>query len=78
MKSPYLTAEHAAFRNTARLFIEKEVVFFTDEWERDRHIPESIWKRMGELGLLGINYLEEYGGTEADFFILFGSGVGPS
>ena len=68
MKSPYFTAEHAAFRNTARLFIEKEVVPFADEWERERRIPEPIWKRMGELGFLGINYPEEYGGTGADFF----------
>ena len=68
MKSLYFTTEHEAFRNTARLFMEKEVVPFADEWERERCIPRSIWKRMGELGFLGIDYPEEYGGTDADFF----------
>jgi acyl-CoA dehydrogenase len=68
MKSPYFNKEHDAFRDTARHFIEKEVAPFADEWERDRRIPKSIWRRMGDLGFLGISYPEEYGGTGADFF----------
>jgi acyl-CoA dehydrogenase len=68
MKSPFFTTEHEAFRDTTRHFIEKEVTPFADEWERDRRIPKSIWKRMGELGFLGIGYPEEYGGTGTDFF----------
>jgi acyl-CoA dehydrogenase len=68
MKSPYFNKEHDAFRDTARHFIEKEVAPCSDEWEKDRRIPRSIWKRMGDLGFLGISHPEEYGGTGADFF----------
>ncbi len=67
MKSPYFTPDHGTFRNTVRQFIEKEVVPFAEKWEEERRIPRSIWKRMGELGFLGINYPEALGGTGADF-----------
>ena len=56
------------FRHTVRQFIEKEVAPHAEEWEKNQRIPHSIWNRMGELGFLGINYPEQYGGTEADFF----------
>ncbi len=68
MKSPYFTEDHDLFRQTVRDFIEKEVVPNTNEWEAQQDVPRSIWTRMGELGFLGINYPEAYGGAEADFF----------
>ena len=68
MKSFYFTSNHEIFRNTVRQFIEKEVVPHAEEWEKNQRIPRSIWKRMGELGFLGINYPDIYGGTGADFF----------
>ncbi len=68
MKSLYFSSEHDAFRNTVRQFVEKEVAPHADAWERERRIPRSIWRRMGELGFLGINHPEAYGGTAADFF----------
>src|SRR5207253_3078368 len=48
--------------------IQTEVVPHVDKWEEDERIPNTIWKRMGELGFLGINMPEEYGGTNNDFF----------
>ncbi|MBP1768923.1 MAG: acyl-CoA dehydrogenase, partial [Candidatus Aminicenantes bacterium] len=68
MKSLYFSSEHETFRSTVRQFVEKEVTPHADTWERERRIPRSIWKRMGELGFLGINHPEAYGGTAADFF----------
>lgn len=68
MKSLYFTSEHEAFRNTVRSFVEREVAPHGDTWERERRIPRFIWKRMGDLGFLGINHPEAYGGTAADFF----------
>jgi len=68
MKSLYFNSEHETFRSTVRQFVEKEVAPHADAWERERRIPRSIWKRMGELGFLGINHPEAYGGTAADFF----------
>lgn len=70
MKRPslYFTEEHDLFRQTVRQFIETEVVPQTDEWETNRRIPLSIFKRMGELGYLGLPFPEEFGGVDADFW----------
>lgn len=68
MKSPYFTVEHEVFREGVRKFVAEEVAPNADLWERDHMIPREIWRRMGELGYLGINHSEDYGGSEADFF----------
>ncbi|TAE28646.1 MAG: acyl-CoA dehydrogenase [Cytophagales bacterium] len=70
MKRPslYFTDEHELFRQGVRQFIEKEVVPHTAEWEAARRIPLSIFKRMGELGFLGLPYAEDHGGSNADFW----------
>jgi alkylation response protein AidB-like acyl-CoA dehydrogenase/putative sterol carrier protein len=66
--SPYFTPEHDAFRNTVRQFIAREVAPIAPQWEKDEQIPRSMWKRLGELGFLGVNLPEDFGGTGADFF----------
>ena len=68
MKSLYFSADHQRFRDTVRKFVEREIVPEVDDWERERKIPGEMWRKMGELGFLGINLPEKYGGTEADFF----------
>ncbi len=68
MASIYFTEEHELFRQSVRQFIETEVVPRANEWEEKQQIDKAIWKRMGDLGFLGINFPEEYGGTNADFF----------
>jgi acyl-CoA dehydrogenase len=61
------TAEHRAFRQTVRTFVEKEIVPRVDEWEAAGGVPRELWRRLGELGLLGIELPELYGGGGADF-----------
>ncbi|CAM2009093.1 acyl-CoA dehydrogenase family protein [Acanthopleuribacter pedis] len=68
MRSPYFTVEHDVFREGVRKFVAEEVAPNADLWERDHMIPREIWRRMGELGYLGINHSEAHGGSEADFF----------
>jgi acyl-CoA dehydrogenase len=67
-KSLYFTEEHELFRQSVRSFVEKEVVPFADKWEEDRQIPREVYLKMGELGFLGINHSEKYGGSNNDFF----------
>ena len=50
-----------------RRFLEKEVVPNLDEWE-ETMFPDSIMKRFGELGFLGLRYPTEYGGQGGDYF----------
>jgi len=59
--------QHDMFRQAVRSFIEKEVEPHIEEWEQAGQIPKSIWPRMGELGFLGVEYDEKYGGGGADF-----------
>src|SRR5256712_7688226 len=54
------------FRQAVRSFVEREVMPHVEEWEAAGRIPKSIWPRMGELGLLGVEYDEKYGGAGAD------------
>src|SRR3989475_13303439 len=54
------------FRRAVRAFVEKEVEPHVNEWEQAGQIPKSIWPRLGELGFLGVEYDEKYGGGGAD------------
>jgi acyl-CoA dehydrogenase len=58
--------QHEMFRAVVRSFVDKEVAPQVEEWEKAERIPKSIWSRMGELGFLGVEYDEKYGGAGAD------------
>jgi len=58
--------QHEMFRATVRSFVEKEIMPHVEEWENAGRMPRWIWPRMGELGLLGVEYDEKYGGGGAD------------
>jgi len=62
------TAEHDALRETIREFVEKEIAPHAQEWEEAEYFPDSLFPRMGELGLLGLRYPEKYGGQGGDYF----------
>jgi acyl-CoA dehydrogenase len=57
---------HAMFRSAVRAFVEREVMPHVEEWETAGRIPKAIFQRMGELGFLGVEYDEKYGGGGAD------------
>jgi acyl-CoA dehydrogenase len=68
MSSPaYFTDAHEELRLHIRRFLEKEVVPHLEAWE-DTLFPDSIMKRFGELGFLGLRYPPEYGGQGGDYF----------
>jgi acyl-CoA dehydrogenase len=67
MSLPTLTDEHEMLRRTVRAFVEKEVVPQVDAWEEAGRIPRAFWRRLGELGLLGLEFPTEYGGAGGDF-----------
>jgi citronellyl-CoA dehydrogenase len=63
----YFTEAHEELRLHVRKFLEKEVKPHLEEWE-ERTFPDSIFKRFGELGFLGLRYPTEYGGQGGDYF----------
>lgn len=67
MSHLYLKDEHRMFRNTLRKFLEKEAVPYFEQWEQDRLVPRSFWKKMADQGYLCPNVDEEYGGAGADW-----------
>lgn len=64
----YFNEEHELFRQGLQDFLAKEVKPFVDEWEENRAIPKELWQKFGDMGYMGINFPEQYGGLDADFF----------
>jgi acyl-CoA dehydrogenase len=59
--------EHQMLRRTLRAFVEKEVTPHVGAWEEAGQIPKSFWRRLGQLGFLGLEFPAEYGGGGSDF-----------
>ncbi len=64
---PLFTPEHEEFRAAVRAFVEGELAPNAVEWERDGHFPDWVFKRMGDLGFLGVRYPTAYGGAGGDW-----------
>jgi short-chain 2-methylacyl-CoA dehydrogenase len=62
-----LSAEQQMIRNLCRDFAENEIKPHAEEMDRSGAFPYTIIRKMGELGLLGLPFPEEYGGAGADF-----------
>ena len=63
------TEAHELFRQSVRRFVQDEIVPNTDLWEEREETPRELFRRMGELGFLGVEYPEEHGGAGADFWM---------
>ena len=62
------TPEHDKLRQTVRRFVEQEINPHVDEWEEAEIFPaHALFKKMGALGLLGINKPAEFGGLGLDY-----------
>ncbi|HEX5529349.1 MAG TPA: acyl-CoA dehydrogenase family protein [Methylomirabilota bacterium] len=64
---PIFTDDHELLRRTVRAFVEKEVAPHVDAWEEAGRLPRELWRRLGELGFLGLEFPVEYGGGGGDF-----------
>lgn len=63
-----LTEQHEAIRTTIAQFIDKEINPYADQWEEEGIFPaHEVFKKMGDLGLLGIAKPEEFGGMGLDY-----------
>jgi len=63
------TKAHQLFRESVRKFIDQEINPYVDAWEEAEIFPaHELFKKAGDLGLLGLSYPEEYGGAGADYW----------
>src|SRR6201981_3064838 len=61
------TDEHAQLRESIRRFVIKELQPYAEEWE-ETTFPDWVFARMGELGFLGLDKPEAYGGQGGDYY----------
>jgi alkylation response protein AidB-like acyl-CoA dehydrogenase len=64
------TEDHDALRKVVRDFAEGEIAPHAEAWDRDHHFPADVVRAMGDLGLFGIPFPEEYGGGGGDLTML--------
>jgi acyl-CoA dehydrogenase len=55
-------------RRSVKEFVDKEIVPNIEDWEEKNEFPRDLYKKAGDVGILGIGYPEEFGGTPGDIF----------
>jgi alkylation response protein AidB-like acyl-CoA dehydrogenase len=68
MKRTLFTEEHRLFRDAFKHFLEKEVVPYYEQWEKDGIVSREMWLKAGQQGFLGLAVPEEHGGAGVDDF----------
>ena len=68
MRRNIFTEEHTLFRDALRHFVEKEMVPYNEQWEKDGVVSRELWLKAGQQGFLGMSVPEEYGGAGANDF----------
>ncbi|MGP0060754.1 MAG: acyl-CoA dehydrogenase family protein [Beijerinckiaceae bacterium] len=69
MSSPFYTPDHESFRDVMRRFVDKEIAPYAHAWDEAGEFPRELYRRAAELGLLGLGFPEEFGGSPADRFV---------
>jgi acyl-CoA dehydrogenase len=64
LPNPNLREDHHAWRAQLRRFIDTEIMPYAEAWDEACHIPIELWPKAAAVGLLGMGYPEEFGGTK--------------
>ena len=59
-------ADHEAFRDSFRKFVEKEIAPHHEAWEEQGYVDRAVWTKAGANGFLCMTLPEAFGGSEAD------------
>jgi short-chain 2-methylacyl-CoA dehydrogenase len=65
-----LAPEQQDFQKTVRAFVDDVIRPNAEQWDEDHELPMDAVGQMAELGLFGLPFPEEYGGSGADFLTL--------
>ncbi|GAA5524503.1 acyl-CoA dehydrogenase [Microbulbifer aestuariivivens] len=66
--NPFFTEEHQQWRSQLRRFVSREIMPHVDDWDEAGALPDALWSRAADIGLLQLGFPEEYGGVPADIF----------
>ena len=67
-RTPYYTDEHEQLREQVRRFVQREIAPYVEAWEEAAEFPRALYGKAAEMGLIGLGYPEELGGTPCDAF----------
>ena len=56
LPNPHLSADHEQWRSQLRRFIDREIMPFAEQWDEDGKVPDHLWPKAAELGVLGAGY----------------------
>ena len=61
-----LTSEQKLFQKTIREFCEKEIKPIANKIDKEEYFPKDLYKKMGQMGLMGMTVPQKYGGAGID------------
>lgn len=64
----YFEESHNILRRTVARFVEEEIKPFVEQWEEEGEFSRELYRKAAGIGILGIGYPEEWGGSEGDVF----------
>ena len=70
----YFSKAHERVRQSVREFVNRAIRPHVDDWEAAGAFPKALYRQAGEVGILGIGYPEEMGGTPGDIFFKIAAG----
>ncbi|WP_144510240.1 acyl-CoA dehydrogenase family protein [Bacillus sp. FJAT-22090] len=62
-----LSEEQQLLRKTVRQFVDQEIIPHIASWEEQGAFDKGLWKRLADLGLMGVCVPEKYGGSGMDY-----------
>lgn len=62
LPNPMLSSEHEEWRRQLRRFVDLHIAPYFDQWDEDGKLPDDLWPKAAEIGLLQMGYPEEFGG----------------
>lgn len=62
-----LSSEQEVVQKMMRDFVANEIIPYAAEWDKEEKFPHHVWKKMGELGIIGTAIPEEYEGEGMDY-----------
>jgi len=68
MPFPEWTEEHETFRQSVRRFAQDEIRPYAEQWQAEGYFPDELFRKAGQLGLLGIRFDPKWGGSGLDYW----------